>query len=148
VSDLYDTDMVLWSEQQAALLRGFAASERSNEAALDREHVIEEIEDVGNSALRSVRSLIFQARLSELKAKAWPHSNLAEHWRGEARSFRVQAADQFLPSMRQRIDLARIYDSARRALPESIDGRPPLPSSPICTTLDEFLADLGQFHAE
>ena len=142
MSDLYDTDVVLWSEQQAELLRRLAAGERSNDPALDWEHIIEEIEDVGGNALRSVRSLLFQALLHQLKAEAWPDSSNVEHWRGEARSFRVQAADNFVSSMRQRIDIAHLYEWARRALPDTVDGQPPLPVSPTCpATLDELLAD-------
>ena len=142
MSDLYDNDILLWSEQQAALLRRHAARERPNEGALDWEHIIEEIEDVGGSALRSVRSLLFQSLLHGLKAEAWPLSSSAEHWRGEARSFRVQAADNFLPSMRQRVEIAQLYERAQRALPDTVDGQPPLPVSPTCTvTLEAFLAD-------
>lgn len=142
MSDLYDTDIVLWSEQQAELLRRVAAGQRSNESAMDWEHIIEEIEDVGGSALRSVRSLIFQALLHELKAEAWPNSGNVEHWRGEARSFRVQAADNFVPSMRQRIDIGQLYERARRALPDTVDAQPPLPVSKVCPiTLDDLLGD-------
>jgi uncharacterized protein DUF29 len=142
VSDLYDADIVLWSEQQAELLRRLAAGERSNDPTLDWEHIIEEIEDVGGNALRSVRSLLFQALLHQLKAEAWPDSSSVEHWRGEARSFRVQAADNFVSSMRQRIDIAHLYERARRALPDTVDGKPPLPVSSTCpATLDELLAD-------
>jgi hypothetical protein len=51
MSDLYDDDILLWSERQAALLRRRAANE------LDWENIAEEIEDVGCSELRSCRSL-------------------------------------------------------------------------------------------
>ncbi|WP_428492311.1 hypothetical protein [Rhodopila sp.] len=48
--------------------------------------------------------------------------------------------------MRQRLDLNRIYRQALRALPETIDGQPPLPVSlavpEVCSaTLDELLED-------
>jgi hypothetical protein len=45
MSDLYDTDLALWSDQQAALLRRLAAGERVNDQ-IDWENVIEEIQDV------------------------------------------------------------------------------------------------------
>lgn len=142
MSDLYDTDIVLWSEQQADLLRRLASRVRPNDSALDWEHIIEEIEDVGGSAIRSVRSLLLQTLLHELKAAAWPNSSSVEHWRSEARSLRAQAALNFVPSMRQRIDLAQIYDRARRAMPDAMDGQPPLPVAPVYeTTLDELLGD-------
>jgi hypothetical protein len=53
MSDLYDTDVLEWSERQADLLRRLAAGERVNSADLDWQHVAEEIEDVGKSELRN-----------------------------------------------------------------------------------------------
>jgi hypothetical protein len=54
---------------------------------------------------------------------------------------RMLARRRFVPSMRQRIDLAGIYIDAVRGLPDTIDGTPPLPVPEICpTTLDELLA--------
>ena len=77
-----------------------------------------------------------------LKAKGWPQSGDAANWRADAIRFRGDAAARFVPSMRQRIDLARFYRRALRAVPETIDGQPPLPLPPMCQlTLDELLAD-------
>jgi hypothetical protein len=52
--DLYDTDILPWTEQQAGLLRRAAAGARVN--GLDWPNLIEEIEDLGRSELRAVRS--------------------------------------------------------------------------------------------
>jgi hypothetical protein len=57
MSGEYETDVVLWSEHQAALLRRLAAGERVNDQ-LDFPHLIEEIEDVGGSVRRALRSHI------------------------------------------------------------------------------------------
>jgi hypothetical protein len=77
-----------------------------------------------------------------LKAEAWPLSSEVPHWQAEARGFRADAADRYAPSMRQRINLARIYRLACRGLPETIDGQAPLPTPEICpVTLDELLSD-------
>ena len=44
--------------------------------------------------------------------------------------------------MRQHIDVAKLYRSALRRMPESIDGTLPLPLPPACpVTLDELLGD-------
>jgi len=43
--------------------------------------------------------------------------------------------------MRQRIDVARLYRQALRALPETIDGQPPLPIQTEMPTLHELLRD-------
>ena len=48
---LYDEDILVWSEQQAAALRSMA-SRRDLPNELDLANVIEEIEDVGRSELQ------------------------------------------------------------------------------------------------
>ena len=61
MSDLYDTDFVRWTEQQAQSLRRRA--ETANNDELDYLNLAEEIESVGVSQKREVRSrlaLIFQ----------------------------------------------------------------------------------------
>jgi hypothetical protein len=141
MSDLYDTDILLWSEHQRDLLKRLAAGEAVNEVP-DWPNIIEEIESVGSEQLHAVVSLLRQALIHMLKAEAWPLSGEVPHWQAEARRFRGDAADRFAPSMRQRIDLAKLYRRALRAVPETIDGQPPLPMSEICTvTLDELLSD-------
>jgi hypothetical protein len=137
----YEADILLWSEHQAELLRRLAAGERVNDQ-VDWENLIEEVESVGNEQLHAVNSLLRQALLHMLKAEAWPLSSEVPHWQAEARGFRADAADRYAPSMRQRINLARIYRLARRGLPETIDGQAPLPTPEICpVTLDELLCD-------
>ena len=54
---LYDEDILIWSEQQAAALRSLA-SRRDLPNELDLANVIEEIEDVGRSEFHTVESLI------------------------------------------------------------------------------------------
>ncbi len=49
-TELYDRDIVAWADEQARLLRAGAF------AQLDIEHIAEEIEDVGKSERRELRS--------------------------------------------------------------------------------------------
>ena len=72
MSDLYDTDILEWSERQGALLRRIAAGERVNDADVDWPNIVEEIESVGNEQLHAVESLLVQALVHMLKAEAWP----------------------------------------------------------------------------
>jgi hypothetical protein len=138
----YDTDILIWSEHQAELLRRHARGERANDGAIDWPNIIEEIEDVGRSELRSVESLLVRALRHMLKAEAWPLSRDAPNWRADAVDFRRQARRRFVPSMRQRIDLAELYADALATLPESQDGQPPLPVPQVClATLEELLGD-------
>jgi hypothetical protein len=140
MGDLYETDILTWSEHQAELLRRLAAGEPVNEAP-DWLNIVEEVADVGRNSLRACRSLLLQALLHDLKAAAWPQSRDAPHWLSEARVARVNAADAYTPSMRQRIDVADLYAKALRAMPETSDGQPPRPVPETCpVTLDELLS--------
>ena len=139
MSDLYDEDILLWSEHQAELLRRLAAGEPVNERP-DWANIIEEVESVGRSDLSAVQSLLLQALLHMLKAQAWPGSPCVAGWAAEARLFRAQTRNAFSASMRQRLDIGRIYADALVAVPANIDGQPPQPVAPECPmTLDGLL---------
>jgi hypothetical protein len=141
MSDAYDADILLWSERQAQLLRRLAAGERVNDL-IDWENVIEEVDSVGREQLHAVESLLFQALVYMLKARGWPDARDAENWRADARGFRAQAANRFAPSMRQRLDVDRLYRQALRALPPTMDGQAPQRLPADCpATLDELLSD-------
>jgi hypothetical protein len=58
MNDLHDTDLLLWSEHQAALLRRRAAGELINEAGLDWPNVADEIEALGKSERSALASRI------------------------------------------------------------------------------------------
>jgi hypothetical protein len=58
MSDLYDEDVLLWSERQAELLRRRTAGELVNDAELDWSHIAEEIESVGISERRPLASSV------------------------------------------------------------------------------------------
>lgn len=142
MSDLYDSDILNWSERQGALLRRRAAGELVNDAEMDWPNIAEEIESVGSSQLASVRSLLTRALAHMLKCEAWPASREVAHWRAEAVRFRQEALDVYSPSMRQRLDLERIHARAVRQLPDTIDGQPPASIPPTCPMrLEELLAD-------
>jgi len=141
MGSLYHADILKWSEDQAGILRQLAAGLRVNEAP-DWANIIEEIESVGSSQLSAVRSNLVQALLHDLKALAWPDAPYVPHWRAEGQVFRDNAAADFTPSMRQRIDLAALYRRVLRGLPATIDGQPPLPVPVECpVTLDDLLRD-------
>ena len=108
---LYEQDALAWSEQQAALLRRLASGERVNEA-VDWDHLIDEVQDLGLSELRTCRSLLRQAVLHLLKLHLSPEALTDDHWRTEIAGFLTDARDRFAPSMRQRIDMDEIYRNA------------------------------------
>ena len=77
------------------MINGF---EIVNDAELDWPNIAEEIEDVGRSQLQAVESLLFQALVHMLKARAWPLARDAGNWQADARGFLVQARRRFAPS--------------------------------------------------
>jgi Domain of unknown function DUF29 len=137
--DLYDHDVLAWSEHQADLLRRIARGERVND--VDWEHVVEEIEDVGLSELNAVCSYFRQMLAHLLKLRGWPDNQACEHWRDEIATFQVEAIARFAPSMRQRIDLAKTYALAQRQIARQRAGADPgAPAPAICpVTVDELL---------
>lgn len=135
MGDLYETDILDWSEHQAELLRRMATGDRVNAEAADWLNVIEGIAPVDRSRLSAVRSL-----LHDLKAEVWPRSRDLPHWRAEARGFRRDTARASSPSTRQKIDLAGLYADALVRLPDSMDGEQPLPvPTEWPATLDQLL---------
>jgi hypothetical protein len=135
--DLYESDILVWSEKQAALLRRLARGEGLNEA-VDWDHVIEEVGDVGLSELHACENLLVQALAHLLKLHAEP-AGPAAHWTSETIAFLGRARRRFSPSMRQRIDLEDLYQSAlQEARPLIRSGEIRLPES--CPyALDELL---------
>ena len=139
MADLYEDDILLWSEQQADLLRRLALGERVNDQ-IDCDNLVEEVESVGRTERRACEPYLVQALIHELKVLGWPSVREVAHWRREARGFRSDARKAFSPSMRQRIDVNDLYRDALDRLPKVNIGRRPLPLPETCPfTLDELL---------
>jgi hypothetical protein len=136
---LYERDILSWSKYQADLLRRLARGERVND--IDWEHVVEEIEDVGQSELNAVRSYLRLMLVHLLKLRGWPDSPAADHWRQEIISFQSDAVQRFAPSMRQWIDLTLLYARAVKELKGAkFDGISPRVWPVTCPVgLDELL---------
>lgn len=143
MGDLYEADVLEWSEHQARLLRQHVEGKTGNEAP-DWLNIIEEIESVGRSEFNAVQSLLVQALIHDLKCEIWPLTSYVPHWRAEARVMRDNARVSYTPAMRQRIDVDALYRRALRGMPDTVDGLAPLQVPPVCpVTLDELLSDEG-----
>lgn len=112
-SSLYDEDILLWSEQQAEALRQLRhVRDLPNE--LDLENVVEEIESVGRSELASVESHLQNILVHLIKLMVEPDGDAVRHWRSEIVGFHGELLRRYSPSMRQRIDLDRLWGLARK----------------------------------
>jgi len=138
--DLYDRDALAWSERQAELLRRVARGERVND--VDWDHVVEEIEDVGLSELNAAKSYIRQMIVRLLKLHGWPEFDADQHWRAGIAALQTELPDHFAPSMRQRIDIGKIYERAPRQIELARYGGKPAVTPPAeCpVTLDQLLS--------
>ena len=147
MSDLYEDDLVLWSERQTDLLRRRAAGELVNDTGLDWTNIAEEIEAVGSSQRRELRSRMIRLLQHLLKWHYQPELR-SRSWRATIAVQRedIEALLEDSPSLRRTLPdvLPRAYRSAREhALNET--GLLDLPeASPF--TLEQALTealDLG-----
>jgi len=115
MSDLYDEDIVLWSERQGELLRRRAAGEFVNEAALDWSNIAEEIESMGRAEQDQLISRLAILLAHLLKWRFQPDRR-GNSWRltileQRRRCGRIVSRS---PSLRPRLDdiLAEAYGDA------------------------------------
>src|SRR5262245_44495231 len=119
---LYDADILLWSEQQAEVIRrlGRTRCDISNE--LDVKNVAEEIESAGRSGLAAVESGIRLIFVHLMRLALEPGADAARNWRGEIAAFQHEARRRYSPSMRQRLDLDELWRCAREQVMLSHEG--------------------------
>jgi hypothetical protein len=113
---LHDEDFYAWSQQQAKLLR------EARFPDLDLEHLIEEVEDLGESLYRSVRSRVRTIIEHLLKLEHSPASEPRNRWRESIRTQRADLDEDLTSSLRPRIEagLPRLYAKARRDAAEAL----------------------------
>jgi hypothetical protein len=144
-SSLYDDDILLWSEQQAAAIRRLGERPSLVPNDLDIENVAEEIESVGRSELAAVESYLELILLHLIKLGAEPDAEAARHWRSEILGLDARMRRRYSPSMRQRIDLDGLWRSAREqailAYGEAQNERLSLIPTACPFALDDSLAE-------
>jgi hypothetical protein len=111
--DLYEHDILAWSEQQSAALRRLSGR-RDLPNDLDLENVVEEIETVGRNELRAAAGPIRLILMHVAKAVSEPAAPAINHWRAECIGWQDELLSAFTPSMRQRIDMEALWRSALR----------------------------------
>ena len=113
VDDLYRSDYYAWSQRQAAELRRLK-DERAN-TRLDLENLAEEVESLGRSDLRRVKSQLRRIIEHLLKRQFSPAAEPRQGWRETVLEARQDIDDYLTPSMRHEVeaDLERDYAKAR-----------------------------------
>ncbi len=117
---LYETDILAWTEQQAAALRALA-TRRDLPNELDLGNLLEEVESVGRSQLNAVESRIRLILGHLAKAVSDPGSPALRHWRTECVAWQGDLLQALTPSMHQRLDMDRIWRRALREAAAALD---------------------------
>jgi hypothetical protein len=101
-SALYDQDFFLWTQQQAAALR----RAKDSNLPLDWENLAEEIESLGKSDRRQLRSDIRRILRHLFKLEASSASEPRAGWRSSINEGRVEIEDVLRdsPSLRREVD--------------------------------------------
>jgi hypothetical protein len=112
----YEADFYAWAREQAALLRAGRYEE------LDLEHLIEEVDDLGESLYRSVRSRVRTIIEHLLKLEHSPARDPRNLWHDTIAAQRSDLEDDLTRSLRTRIEaeLPKQYGRARAAAARSL----------------------------
>jgi hypothetical protein len=112
----YDTDYAAWADTQAAALRA------KDWAALDLDHLAEEIEDVGRAVRKGIGHQLERLLLHLLKWQYDPATDPRRGWRLTIRHARRAIADELAENRTLRgYPAARLAEAYRRAREDAVD---------------------------
>ena len=113
---LYEQDFYAWSKAQADLLRAKRYSD------LDLEHLIVEVDDLGESLKRSVRSRLRTIMEHLLNLEHSPAQAPRGGWYDTILTQRSDLLDELTPSLRREVEpaLPTLYDKARQNVATSL----------------------------
>lgn len=148
-SSQYDDDFYAWTQDQAKALRALLRHSGSLPVKVDLGAVAEEIEDLGKAELHTVVGLTQQIFIHLIKSASAPHARALGHSRSEATNFSVRLNERYVPSMRRKINMQRIWPGAVKiagATLEAHEGRLVRKLPERCPfTIEEIVADAFDF---
>lgn len=108
----YEDDFYAWTQYQAQVLRSLRVSDNR----FDREHVAEEIEDLGKSERDAVRSQIRRTIEHLLKLAYSPAAQPRYDWMETLVDARQTLFDKLTPTLRREIEMVldKLYADARQ----------------------------------
>ncbi|ELR96366.1 DUF29 domain-containing protein [Gloeocapsa sp. PCC 73106] len=110
LQSLYEIDSYQWLEETIKLLKSNSLD------AIDLEHLIEELEDLGRSERNAVESLLEQIIRHLLLLQYWSEESFlnSAHWRAEITGFRTQLKRKLTSNLRNHLqkELASLYQDA------------------------------------
>ncbi|WP_428483816.1 DUF29 domain-containing protein [Rhodopila sp.] len=148
MSNLYDTDVVAWSEQQAALLGRMAAGERIKSTELDWPKIAEEIDALGKSSRRRLRGHIAMVLEHLIRLQGWPAIDPRNGWKASLRHDCHEIEQDLDDSPSPRRDVAQMIlietHRARKDVAVSLreyDEQPQLDIDGLTFTEEQVLGD-------
>ena len=140
----YDDDFYAWTQYQAAVLRAMPCDDNR----FDRDHVAEEIEDLGKSERNAVRSEVRCIIEHLLKLRYSPAADPRADWMASIVGARAELEERLSATLRRDLEasLPRLYRSARKqaelGLRRYAEGGAATALPAECPyTLDQILAD-------
>ena len=120
---LYDQDYYLWIRTTINQLRAGQFS------AIDLENLLEELETMGRSEKRAIKSLLIKLLEHLLKLKCWDQERERNqgHWKGEIRTFRIQIKDELKDSPSLKPYILEIFDQCYQDARKLVSDRSELP---------------------
>ena len=126
MSDLYDTDFVAWTDQQAKLLRRVADGERINDL-VDWTNIIEEVESLGRSQEQELANRVSTILEHLMRLQASPATDPRRGWRSTI--------------VRTRAEIARLLKgnrTLRESVPAVIVEVLPTARDTVAAVLEEY----------
>jgi hypothetical protein len=115
----HDDDFYAWTRYQAEVLRTMEA--RHNR--FDREHLAEEIEDLGNSERNAVRSQVRRILEHFLELAYSPAGDPRRGWRGSITEAHSELDGRLSPTLQRDLEasLERLYAMARKRVVQDLE---------------------------
>ena len=142
-AELYEADFYAWSKHQAETLRRFQTT-RPN-LPLDFEHLIEEVEDLGENRVRAAKSQLRRLLQHLLKLEHSPAQQPRRQWLNTVDDARGEVGDAVTATIRKQLEtqLQPLYRVARRiAARELLDHDEPEAAAALPETCPYTLAQL------
>ncbi|WP_375505511.1 DUF29 domain-containing protein [uncultured Nostoc sp.] len=120
---LYDQDYYLWLRTTINQLRAGQFS------SVDLDNLLEELESMGRSQKRTVKSLLIRLFEHLLKLTYWDmeREHNEGHWKGEIRTFRREIKDEFKDSPSFKPYILEIFDECYQDARAEASDRSQLP---------------------
>ncbi|HAC64826.1 MAG TPA: DUF29 domain-containing protein [Cyanothece sp. UBA12306] len=115
MSNLYETDFIQWTEEQAKALS------EHNEKALDWENLKEEIDDLGKEQINAVHSFLKQIIIHKLKLDYTNDILSRRHWIDEIDDFQDEIERRLTKTLLNKINIEAEYERAKRKVLKMYD---------------------------